>query len=303
MYRQGKVSAVNEAGIPQELRSGSPALFKRMIALSMKTWRLEAGLTQVEAAARIDRTGQHISNLESGRPPSAADLEILLDLYGKAERTQFMRELLSAAKKTKNWWSGLNAVPGWFDLFLGLESGAEEVASFETSVVPGLLQTYDYAQAVLRGNPDLTDEQIANLVDVRLSRQLILDRPIEPVRFWTVLDESVLYRRRGNATVMRAQLEHLLKMSDRPGIDIQVLPYEAEASPAQDGGTFIMMKFPPSMEGDPGLVYLELLTGGQYFEKPEEISAYDRALTRLRALAADPKASRGIIKRALKEVT
>jgi transcriptional regulator with XRE-family HTH domain len=274
-----------------------------MIALSLRKWRLESGLPQKEAAARLDRTIQHISNLESGQLPTAADLELLLGLYGKADRIPFMRELLSAARKAKTWWTAMSgAVPKWFDLFLGLESGAAELFCFDTVVVPGLLQTREYATAVLRGNTDLTDEQIHQGVELRLGRQQILDRDREPLHFWTVLDESVLYRRRGNAATMRAQLKHLLEMSERPRIDIQVLPFDAGSTPAQDGGNFVVMKFPPEMEGDPGLVYLELLTGGQYVESPDEIAEYRRALTRLHALAADQKASRGILERAMKEV-
>lgn len=294
---------MNESGLPSALRNGSPALFKRMIALSLRKWRLESGLPQKEAAARLDRTIQHISNLESGQLPTAADLELLLGLYGKADRIPFMRELLSAARKAKTWWTAMSgAVPKWFDLFLGLESGAAELFSFDTVVVPGLLQTREYATAVLRGNTDLTDEQIYQRVELRLGRQQILDRDREPLHFWTVLDESVLYRRRGNAATMRAQLKHLLELSERPRIDIQVLPFDAGSTPAQDGGNFVVMKFPPEMDGDPGLVYLELLTGGQYVESPDEIAEYRRALTRLHALAADQKASRGILERAMKEV-
>lgn len=294
---------MNESGLPSALRNGSPALFKRMIALSLRKWRLEAGLPQKEAAARLDRTVQHISNLESGQLPTAADLELLLGLYGKADRIPFMRELLSAARKAKTWWTAMSgAVPKWFDLFLGLESGAAELFSFDTVVVPGLLQTPEYASAVLRGNPDLSDEQVEQRIKVRLGRQRILDRETEPAHVWTVLDESVLYRQRGDEVTMRTQLKHLLEMSKRPRVDIQVLPFDAGATPAQDGGTFTVMKFLPEMEGDPGLVYLELLTGGMYFEKPEEIAEYQRALTRLHALAADQKTSRGIIERAMKEV-
>ncbi len=279
-------------------------MFKRTIALSLKKWRLEAKLPQKDAAKRLDRTVQHISNLESGQLPTAADLELLLGLYGKADRIPFMRELLSAARKAKNWWTALSGVtPRWFDLYLGLESGAAEIRSFDAVVVPGLLQTREYAKAVLRGNnPDLSDEQVEQAVELRLGRQQVLDRAEESVRVWTVLDESVLYRRRGDAKTMRDQLKHLLEMSKRPRVDIQVLPFDAGASPAQDGGSFIVMTFPTEMENDPGLVYMELVTGGHYFEKPEEIAEYQRVLTRLHALAADQKASRGIIERAMKEV-
>jgi transcriptional regulator with XRE-family HTH domain len=299
-----KVRSVNESGLPQTLRSGSPALFKRTIALYLRKWRLEAGLGQKDAAKRLDRTIQHISNIESDRLPNLGDLELLLDLYGKADRIPFMRELLSAAKKAKNWWNALSgAVPKWFDLFLGLESGASELATYETILVPGLLQTHDYARAVLRGNPDLTDEEIENAVEVRVGRQQILNRETDPVHLWVVLDESVLYRPYGGTTVMLEQLKRLLEVSERPGIDIQVLPYDAGPSAAQQGGSFMAMKFPAAMESDPGLVHVELLTGGQYVERAEEIAVYERAMTRLQALAANQRTSRGIIRKAMKEMT
>lgn len=296
---------VDVSSVPPALRSGSPALFKRTIALSLQRWRKEAGLAQKDAAKRLDRTPQHISNLESGeRLPSAADLELLLVQYGKEDRIAFMRELLSAAKRARNWWTALSgAVPKWFDLYLGLESGASELSTFETVLVPGLLQTREYAEAVIRGNPNLTNEQVDQLIDLRIGRQQILDRDEDPVHLWAVLDESVLHRTYGGAITMHGQLKHLLEMSERPRIDIQVLPYDAGATSAQQGGSFVVMRFPAAMENDPGLVYLELLTGGQYFEEPAEIAEYRRALTRLHALAADQKRSGEIIKQVMKEVT
>lgn len=301
-----KVGTVDVSAIPPALRAGSPALFKRTIALSLQRWRKEAGLAQKDAAKRLDRTPQHISNLESGeRLPSAADLELLLDYYGKPDRIPFMRELLSAARKASNWWKALSgAVPKWFDLYLGLESGAAELFSFDTMLVPGLLQTRDYAEAVIRGNPDIGEDKVRQGVELRVGRQQqILDREDEPMHLWTVLDESVLYRIRGDAVVMHAQLAHLLEMSERPRIDVQVLPFDADPTPAQHGATFIVMTFPPAMGHDTGLVYLDLLTGGRYIEEAEEINEYQRALIRLHAFAADQKTSREIIKKAMKEVT
>ncbi|HVK26551.1 MAG TPA: helix-turn-helix transcriptional regulator [Actinokineospora sp.] len=296
---------MNETGLPPSLRSGSPALFKRMITLSLKRWRLEAKLRQGDAAKRVGRTIAHISNIETGEQlPPAADLELLLGLYGQQDRIPFMRELLDAARKATNWWKPLSGnVPDWFDLFLGLEDGATELSSYDNANVRGLLQTRDYAEAVIRGNPDLTDEQVGQLVDVRMGRQQVLTRDASPVHLTSVMDESVLYRRRGDAKVMYDQLAHLVKLSMRPRIDLQILPFDAGPSPAADCGAFTVLTFPPEMEGDPGLVYVELLTGGTYIEKKEEIAAYRRALTRLHALAADPKSSRAIIKRAMKEVS
>lgn len=294
---------MNESGVPDALRSGSPALLKRYVALSMKKWRLECGLNQKDAATRIGRTIQHISNLESGRLPTPSDLELLLDLYGKADQLPPVRELVVAARKARNWWADLSVtIPKWFELFLGLEVGAARLGSFDTVVVPDLLQTRAYASAVIEGNPDLTPSEVEQLVELRMGRQRIFDRETGPAELRTVLDESVLHRVRGDRTVMREQFEHLLAMSDRPGIEVRVLPYTAGANPAQDRGTFVVMDFPPEMDGDPGLVHLELLTGGYYVEKPEEIAEYRRALTRLQALAADPEASRAIIEKAVKEI-
>jgi hypothetical protein len=225
-----------------------------------------------------------------------------MEFYGQDDRISFMRELLTAARKAKNWWTGMSgAVPKWFDLFLGLESGAVELSIFDTVVVPGLLQTREYATAVIEGDPDLSSDQVQQLVEVRMGRQRIL-QSANPAYLHAVLDESVLHRPRGSGAVMRKQLEYLLEMSSQPRIDLQILPFDVGANPAQDSGAFIVMKFPPEMEGDPGLVYLELLTGGHYLEKPEEVAEYQRALTRLHALAASPEASRGIIERRLKEV-
>ncbi|MDQ3403989.1 MAG: helix-turn-helix domain-containing protein [Actinomycetota bacterium] len=294
---------MNRSELPRALQSGSPALFRRTISLSLRRWRLEAGLTQSDAAYRLARTDGHISNIESDRTPSAADMEILLTLYGKDDHIPFMRALLDGAKSKKGWWNALSGdVPSWFNLFLGLEDGAGEVASFDSVVVPGLLQTDPYAEAVIRGNPDLSDEQVRQLVNVRMGRQQILEREENPIHVSAVIDESVLYRQRGTTQVMEAQLNYLLEMSKRPRIDIQILPYTAGSTPAQDGSTFTVLTFPPEMVDDPGLVYVELLTGGKYFEKPAEVSEYRRALTRLRALAANPQASRGIIRQAMKEV-
>ncbi|MGQ0839996.1 helix-turn-helix domain-containing protein [Actinokineospora sp.] len=293
---------MNDSGLPSALQSAGPVLYRRMITSSLRRWRDEAGLTQAEAARRLDRTVSHISNIETDRLPPTSDLELLLTMYGKQDRIQYMRELLSAAKRTKNWWtSPSGAVPGWFGLYLGLESGAAGLSSFDSTVVPSLLQTRDYAEAVLRGDPALTDEQVQESLEVRMRRQQILDRVDNPLHLGVVLDESVLYRIRGDAETMRAQFEHLLTMSERPRIDIQVLPFDAGSTPVKNGGTFTLMTFPPEMEHDPGLVYVEMLTSATYLERPEDLGEYQRVLDRLRTLAADPKTSRQLIERAMKK--
>jgi uncharacterized protein DUF5753/helix-turn-helix protein len=300
---QGRCSTVTEPVLPPALRDGSAALFARIIQLSMRKWREEAGYTQKDAAKRLGRTVQHISNLETKRLPGQSDMEVLLLFYGKDERIPFMCELLRAARKKSNWWKAFSgAVPQWFDLYLAMESGATEISSYDALVIPGLLQVTPYARAIMRGNPDFDDEEVEQRVDLRIGRQDILLRANSP-HLCTVLDEGVLHRMRGDKQTMIRQYKHLLELSEMPKIDIQVLPYGAGAVRADSGGTFTLMKFPPEMLTDQGVVYVELLTNGHYVEEPTKILEYERELGRLRALAADQKASRDIINKVMKEGT
>ncbi|WP_026449369.1 helix-turn-helix domain-containing protein [Actinopolyspora mortivallis] len=283
--------------------SSSPAVLKRWIALHLKRLRTEAGCRQQDAAIRIGRSQQAIVNIEkAANLPSASDLELLLNLYGVPERIDFFRQLLTGARKKDNWWKALSkAVPKWFDLYLGLEAGAAELNSFDALLVPGLLQTSDYAEATIRADPELSEEEIHQRVELRLGRQQILHRDDEPVRIWSVLDEGVLHRLRGDRAVMAAQLRHLYEMAQHPRVNIQVLPFDAGAHLGQTG-SFNIMKFPPEM-GDPGIIAVDQLVGGHYYEDPVDVEAYKRAMTQLQDLARDTKDSRMLLSTAAKEMT
>lgn len=285
------------------VESSSPALLRRWIALNLKQLRQEAGKDRSEVMQRLDLSRAQVGHLETAtRLPSRPVLEILLDFYGKPDRLPDFLKIVEAAKKGRNWWDQLaGAVPPWFDLYLGLEGGAGEIRTFAAYLIPGLLQTREYAEAVVRGDPDFTDEEVQRIVDVRMRRQRILDRDVDPARLWALIDELVLYRQRGDSAVMRAQIDHLITLSERRRIDLQILPRNAGAHLAQHG-SFSVLKFPTDWVGDPGVVYEEVLLGGRYHEDPEEIALYDRAITRLQALAATQEDSRAILQRARKEV-
>ncbi|GAB3288911.1 helix-turn-helix domain-containing protein [Parasphingorhabdus pacifica] len=283
--------------------TSSPALLKRWIGLNLRQLRKEAGKERTEVMQRLGLSRAQVGHLETAeRLPSKPVLEILLDFYGKRERLPDFLRIVEAARKGKNWWDKLSdAVPPWFDLFLGLEAGAADVLSFDAYVMPGLLQTPAYAEAVIRADPELTDEQVQQRVELRVGRQRIFDREDDPVRLWTVIDEAVLTRLRGRTEVMTEQLDHLIKMSERPGVDVQILPRTAGAHLAQSG-SFQILKFLSEMTGDPGVVYLEGLVEGRYYEKPEEVALYERAMTRLQVQAATPEDSRTILRQAVQEV-
>lgn len=282
----------------------SPAVLKRWIGLELRRLRVAAGKGRPEVAQRLRQSRTAVGHLETARSmPSAAVLEILLGFYGVPERLPGFLDLVDAARRGRNWWEHLaGAVPPWFDLFLGLEAGAAQLASFDTYLVPGLLQTPDYARAVMHADPDLAQPQIEQRVTLRLGRQQILDREQDPVELVVVLDESVLYRQRGDRTVMAQQLQHLVAMSQRPGIELQVLRSTAGAHIAQQG-SFQLMRFPPEMIGDPGMVYLELLIEGRYYDDADDVAIYERALSRLRAHAATPEDSRTIVEHAATEAS
>lgn len=284
--------------------SSSPHLLKRWIGRNLKQLRKDTGLGRPDVAKRLG-CPYFCGHLESARNlPSQPVLEIMLNYYGVPERFDDFVDLVTAARKGRNWWQHLaEAVPSWFDLYIGLEAGAAELFSCDAYVVPGILQTPGYTEAVVRSDPDLPEQQIRERIELRMGRQTILERDDggDPVRLWVVLDESVLYRRRSSPKVMAAQLQHLLQMADRPRIDIQVLPLEAGAHIAQQG-SFHLLKFPPEFTGDPGVVYLELLAEGRYYEEPEEIVSYEQAMTRLQVLSAGPEDPRALIQQAAEEI-
>ncbi|WP_181188201.1 helix-turn-helix domain-containing protein [Actinopolyspora mortivallis] len=301
--QQESVDAVAAYAAGEVRRQTRPALLKRWIGLNLRQLRQEAGKERSEVMQRLGLSRAQVGHLETGeRLPSKPVLEILLDFYGKPDRLPDFLRIVEAARKGKNWWDRLSgAVPPWFDLFLGLEAGAAEVFSFDPYVVPGLLQTPAYAEAVIRADPELTDEQVQQRVELRLGRQNILDRNEDPVRLWAIIDESVLHRPRGDTEVMTEQLNHLIKLCERPRIDLQILPLKAGAHLAQSGG-FQILKFPSEMAGDPGVVYLEGLVEGRYYEKPDEVALYERALTRLRVQAANQEDSQAMLRQAAQEV-
>lgn len=291
------------ASVPPQYKDWSPTLLKRVIGLQLRQLRKEAGLSQQPPADRLQRTTQHISNIENALTlPTAADLEDLLILYGHPERVEDARVLLQGARKAKNWWEPLQgSVPKWFNMYLALESGAAQLDSFDSYIVPGLLQTADYAAAIYHADPDLTDEEISNRVEVRLGRKRILDRTDdEPARIWSVLDESVLYRRRGTQEVMRAQLRHLREMAERPRVDIQVIPLDGVVHIAQHGTPFTVIQFAADMALGP-VIYVELLGDSLYREEPADITRYQLAMNRLRIAAASPDRSLKMIDKAIKE--
>lgn len=290
----------------------SPTVLRRWLAFELARLRKDAGLSQKQAAARLNRAQSHISNLETGpgakdrrNIPALAEVEVLLDHYGRQDLVPQFRQLLEQCRR-KHWWEGLPAgvIPPLFDFYLGLEEGAVAIECYDALTVTGLLQCRAYAEVLLRGHGStLAEDEVARRVELRLGRQAVLDRDEDPLRLWAILDESVLHRMIGGPAVMAAQLEHLLKAAERPGIQLQILP---AILPTTHGvhpglhGSFTRMTFPTP--GDPGLVYLESRLGGSYHEEQGEIDEYAEIMNHLRVLALTPDQSADLIRHRRKDL-
>jgi hypothetical protein len=217
------------------------------------------------------------------------DIRDLCDLYDvtdKAQRERMSR--LALEGKKQGWWESYDLD---FDTYVGLENEATELRYYQSTIVPGLLQTTDYARAMLDVTiPKLTLDRIDQLLEVKLTRQSVLRREL-PLSLWAVVDEAALHRIVGGCEVMAAQLDRLVNVSGDPNVTMQVIPYEAGAHPAMDS-TFNILDFAGAV---PSVVYVEGLSGWRYLERPAEIEKYQQVFDILRELALSPQESIDLI--------
>jgi transcriptional regulator with XRE-family HTH domain len=269
--------------------AGSPTVLRILLGARLRRLREARQISPEEAGYVIRASDSKISRLETGRVGfKDRDVADLLTLYGvtdEAQRQEF-RELAVRANSPGWWHDYSDLLVGWFEEYLGLEESAAEIRTYEAQLVPGLLQTEDYARAVILleySNP----KEISRRVSLRTARQAILSKP-DPTTLWAVLDEAVLRRPIGGTRVMRAQLQHLIEMSQRPNVTIQIMPFTAGGHAAA-GGSFSLLHF---AEDDlPDMVYLEQLASAQYKDKVDVVGTYLEVMDRLRVEAATPEDS------------
>jgi len=284
--------------------SPSPTVLKRYVALELRRLREASGFKREQVAGRLRCNLSHITHLETMRNlPRAAELEVLLDFYGASERTSAFLELVDAARKGKDWFAPFKgAGPEWFDLYLGMESSAAQIESYDSMIVPGLFQTPAYAKAIIQaGEPELADSEVARRVELRMARQDVLTRQPNPPTVWSVLDESVLHRPVGELAAFTEQLEHLVKLAELPAVTIQLLPEHIGAH-AGINGTFMILTFPPELQGDPGVSYTESKIRGCYYEEAAEVMTYRNTLRRIQIQAQTPQDSQTMLIRRIEEL-
>ncbi|NJC70078.1 helix-turn-helix domain-containing protein [Planosporangium thailandense] len=273
----------------------SPTLRRRRIAAELRRLREERGLTLDHAARELGVARSTMSRIENAQVSvRLSDLRTLLELYGV--HSDEAASLVQAARdaRLRGWWHAYSDVlPSWHEVYVGLEQEASEICVFEVALVPNLLQTADYARAVLRAElPGAPATEIERRTEVRMKRQHEEGRSALRV----VLDEAAVRRVVGGPAVMRAQLERLVAGAEAPELTVQVVPFGAGAHPSMIG-SFSILAFPEPV--DPPVVYVESLTGSLHVEG-DDTEVYARTFRALQAAALPAAESLELIREAAK---
>ncbi|MEU5907358.1 helix-turn-helix transcriptional regulator [Micromonospora sp. NPDC047527] len=278
-----------------------PTVLRMLLGAQLRRLREASGVTREGAGWEIRSSESKISRMELGRVGfKERDVSDLLTLYGVTDG-QERDALLKLARDANSpgWWHRYGDVlPSWFQSYLGLEAAAALIRSYEVQFVPGLLQTREYARAVvLLGHGTADAAEIERRVALRMQRQQLLRRD-DPPQLWAVVDEAALRRPIGGVEVMRGQVEALIEATRSPHIRLQVIPFAAGGHAAA-GGAFTILRF-----GDqelPDIVYIEQLTSAIYLDKRDDLDYYAVAMERLCVEAEPPERTPEILGRLLKD--
>jgi hypothetical protein len=281
------MSTVQRDGQPAADAQG-PTVPRMLVGIELHRFREAAGISPEQAAYEIRASRSKISRMENGLVRfKERDVTDLLTLYGITDE-QIRGRLVTLARQasTPGWWSKYGDIMAdWFESYLGLETAASVIRTFELQFVHGLFQTEDYARAVtLLGHTGSSDEEIDRRVSLRLKRQDLLASPTPP-QVWSVLDEGALRRPVGGRQVMRAQLSHLAEVARMRHVSIQVVPFD-RGGHAAAGGSFTVLRF--SEPEVPDVVYLEQLTSALYLDKREDVDHYMEVMNHLSTEALTP---------------
>jgi transcriptional regulator with XRE-family HTH domain len=264
--------------LPEERRS--PTLRRRELGAMLRKLRSEQGLTVEQVAEQLLCSPSKVSRMETGHRGATQrdvrDLCALYDVSDPAERDRMMQ--LARESKQQGWWQSYDLQ---YSTYVGLEAEAISILVFQSAVIPGLLQTSDYARAGHEAAiPRLPDSHIDQMIKAKLTRQHVLTRT-DPPSFDTVIDEAALRRVTGSPEVMAEQLDRLLLTAELPNVTIQVLPFSAGTHPALESN-FAILELPmPASD----VIYVEGLAGNTYLERDADLDKYREVMARLQSLA------------------
>ncbi|WP_433533596.1 helix-turn-helix domain-containing protein [Micromonospora sp. CA-263727] len=288
-------------------------MLRRQIGRKLEALRKAAGLTMEQAAEDLDRARATLHRIENGAENvrfRAADVKEMLNLYGaSAEDAELLLAMTAATRENKNWWHDYigSGIPRWFQLYIGLEAAAAKIRKYQPELVPGLLQTRAYATQIFQvpgGAIDVENsEEQEQAIQLRIERQTLLTRFAAP-QLSVILNEAVLRRPVGSATVMIEQLHQILKAAELPNVTVQVLTFSAGLHAGAMSGAFSIMEFPEDSNGkevEPPVAYLEAATGAIYLDKPHETAAYNTIWADMTGRALNQSQSKSLIHQVAEE--
>jgi len=272
---------------------GSPTIRRRELGALLRALRADRGLTAEEVTKRLLFSATKLSRIETGQSgASARDMRDLCDLYGVTDPAE--RENLTALAregKQRGWWQEYD-LP--YATYVGLEAEAVSVDDYISGSVPGLLQSADYAHAMLQAEvPPFSPQELQRRVHARITRQRRLTQGSR-LRYHAILDEAAIHRQVGGPQVMRAQLQHLTESAKLPNVTIQIISFDAGAHPAMES-VFSILNFEQPIVSD--IVYVQGLVGNIYLERSTDLERYRRIFSHLRTIALNPADSISLLVR------
>ncbi|MFD0315626.1 helix-turn-helix domain-containing protein [Streptomyces flavalbus] len=277
----------------------NPTVRRRRLGQELRRLRELKGMTAEEVAERLLVSQSKISRLENGRRSiSQRDVRDLCGVY-EVEDHRIVDSLMQMAKDSRQqgWWHSFGDIP--YSVYIGLETDAASLRVYDPQVVPGLLQTRTYAEALITGAlAEATPADIEKRVQVRMRRQERITAPENPLRLWAVVDEAAVRREVGNKQVMIEQLEYLLEASQLPHVTVQLMPFAMGAHPGVSG-QYAILEFPDA--ADSSVVYIEGVTSDLYLEKAQDVQKYAVMYEHLRAQALNVDQTREFISNVAKD--
>jgi transcriptional regulator with XRE-family HTH domain len=281
---------------------------RRQLGRYLRDLRGRQRITVKAAAAALEWSETKLWRVENGHTSLRShDVELMCRIY--AAPPDMTEALMGLAKETKakGWWHAYgDVIPENFDIYIGLEESASLLSMYQAELVPGLLQTQDYARTIIRdGMPGEDGEQIDRLVAVRVERQALIRRSTTPLELRAVLNEAVVRRPVGGAVVMASQLDRLAEAADMPNVSLRIVPFSAGLHRGVMTGPFYILRFPVNGDGqpsEPATIYVDGFTGDLYLDKPREVEQYATAFESIWSAALDEAASRDLVRQSAKEL-
>ncbi|MFC5288125.1 helix-turn-helix domain-containing protein [Actinokineospora guangxiensis] len=281
----------------------NPTVPKRRLGRALHELREAAGMSRDDVAALLKCSDVKIIRIEKGQNSvQPLEFDALVKAFKVTGKQRAELEQLSKdARKRRPRTTYGKVVPDWFKRYRDLEEIASELRSYDTELITGLLQTEDYARALIVANPLATASEVEQLVEARIARQKQVLGGDDPITLWAIMAEGVIHNQVGGRSVLRNQLAHMLSLTEQPNITVQVAPFSAGAHAATGFG-FILLRFPDSVGVD--VVYQEDLTSASYLDRANDpnrrhcVQVWERVV----AAALSPKASTDLIHTVMREL-